>query len=337
MYTNLTDLERISIDEYYGRKECFSDLKKSGSDIIRDEILEAIGKPMPSNREDFRRWFKGVSNDCFALLEKTITVVHNDIAFEQFGDFTQTEILNEGEAPDYTIENTDLFDVSVKATGVGTALRQKMHNGKLETTPFVLTIKIYDEFFRFLTGRINWTNLVDRVAKSMSHKLATIVSGTLFGAYDDVNNPFHVSCNKDAVDEKLQDVINKLSARVGDVQILGTKAALSNIQGLGGVYTQDASDKRMFGYTKVFGGVQCVELAQGFDKDAKEYDIPNDKILVVPTNEKLVYTAFEGGIEIDENLDKLGRKDRQIEMEMSRMARVGIALAIDFGMLEIQA
>lgn len=335
MYTNLTDLQKIAIDAYYNRTENFAQLRKSGDDIIRDEILERIGEPMPSNKSEFRRYFKSISNECFGLLEKTITAVHNDVAFEPFGDFVQTEILDEGEAPDYTIENTDLFDVSVKATGVGTSLRQKMENGKLETTPFVLTIKIYDEFFRFLTGRINWTSLVDRVAKSFSHKLATIVTGTLFNAYDDSNNPFHVACNKDAVDEKLQDVINKLSATVGDVQILGTKAALSNIVGLGGAFF-DGNDKRMFGYVKMFGGVPCVELAQGFDKEAKLYDIPNDKLLVVPTNSKLIYSAFEGDVEIDENLDKLGRKDRQIEMEMSRMARVGVAVAVDFGMLKIQ-
>lgn len=335
MYTNLTELQRVAIDTYYGRKENFTELNKTGDDIIRTEILEKMSSPMPSNTAEFRRWFKGVSNECFALLEQTITVVHNDIAFDQFGDFVKSDILAEGDAPDYIIENTDLFEVSEKATGVGASLRQKMHNGKLETTPFLLTIKIYDEFFRFLTGRINWTNLVNRVAKSFSHKLATIVTGTLFNAYD-ATNAFHAASNKDALDETLQEVINKLSAKVGDVQILGTKGALANINGLGGAFV-DGKDKREFGYVKMFGGVPCVELAQGYDKDAKEYDIPNDKILVVPTNEALVYTAFEGSVEIDENLEKLGRNDRQIEMEMSRMARVGVAVAVDFGMIKIQA
>lgn len=295
MYKNLTDLQRMAIDTYYGRKECFSDLSKSGDDIIREEILSKMSSPLPENKREFRRWFKANGNEMFGLIEKTITVVHNDIAFEQFGDFVQTELLAEGDAPEYYIENTDLFDVSVKATGVGVQMRQKMHNGKMETTAFELGVKIYDEFFRFLTGRINWTELVNKVAKSFSHKLATVVSGTLFGAYDESNNPFHATANKEGVDAKLQDIVNKLSAYCGEVQIVGTKGALANIVGLGGVFTQDATDKRMFGYIREFGGVPVYELAQGFDKEAKKYDIPNDTILVLP-KEKVVYCAFEGNL-----------------------------------------
>mgnify|MGYP001213367915 CR=1 FL=1 len=335
MYRNLTDLQKVAIDAYYGRSENFSQLNKNGDDIIRTEILEAMSTKMPENKKDFRRWFKANSNELFALIEKTITVVHNDIAFDQFGDWVQTEILDEGDAPSYFIQNTDLFDVSVMATGVGVQLRQKMHNGKLDTKAFKLGVKIYDEFFRFLTGRINWTELVNRVAKSFDHKLATIVSGTLFGAYEVSGNPFHATTNAEGVDVKLQEIVNKLSAYSGEVQIVGTKGALANIKGLGGTYTQDATDKRMFGYIKDFGGVPVYELAQGFDKDAKTYDIPNDTILILPSNEKLVYLAYEGDVEVEESLDKTEFNDRQIEMEMARMARVGIAVGKDFGILKI--
>lgn len=334
MYKNLTDLQRVAIDTFYGRKECFAELKKTGDDIIREEILAKMSSPLPDNKREFRRWFKANGNEMFGLIEKTITVVHNDIAFDQFGEFVETELLAEGDKPEYYIENTDLFDVSVKATGVGVQMRQKMHNGKMETEAFELGVKIYDEFFRFLTGRINWTELVNKVAKSFSHKMATIVSGTLFGAYDESNNPFHATSNSAGVDAKLQEIVNKLSAYCGEVQIVGTKGALANIDGLGGVYTQDANDRRMFGFVKLFGGVPVYELAQGFDKEAKSYDIPNDTILVLP-KEKVVYCAFEGDVFIDESLEKKDSNDRQIEMEMSRMARVGIAVGKDYGILKI--
>lgn len=295
MYKNLTDLQRIAIDTFYGRTECFSELRKTGDDIIREEIMSKMGSPLPENKREFRRWFKANANEMFGLIEQTITVVHNDIAFENFGEFVQTEVLPEGDIPEYYIENTDLFDVSVKATGVGTQMRQKMQNGKMETEAFELGVKIYDEFFRFLTGRINWTELVNKVAKSFSHKLATIVSGTLFGAYDVESNPFHATSNKEGVDVKLQEIVNKLSAYCGEVQIVGTKGALSNITGLGGVCLQDADDKRMFGFVQMFNGVPVYELAQGFDKESKKYDIPNDTILVLP-KDKVVYCAFEGNL-----------------------------------------
>lgn len=335
MYKNLTDLQRIAIDTYYGRNENFSDLNKNGDDIIRTEILEAMGSKIPETKREYRRWFKENGNKLFGLIEKTITVVHNDIAFKQFGDFVQTELLDEGDAPTYFLQNTDLFDVSVKATGVGTQIRQKMHNGKLDTEAFVLSIKIYDEFFRFLTGRINWTELVNRVAKSFDHKLATIISGTLFGAYEVSGNPFHATTNAEGVDEKLQEIVSKLSAYCGDVQIVGTKSALANIKGLGGTWTQDASDKRMFGYVKDFGGTPVYDLVQGFDKEANKYHIPTDTILVLPSNEKLIYVAYEGDVLVEESVDKTEFNDRQIEMEMERMARVGIAVGKDFGILKI--
>lgn len=44
---------------------------------------------------------------------------------------------------------------------------------------------------------------------------------------------------------------------------------------------------------------------------------------------------IQGDVEVDESLDKNEYNDRQIEMEMARMARVGIAVGKDFGILKI--
>ena len=323
----MNDLKKLARDLYSG--ECAYS-QAEGSDIIRNMVFEAIGEELPADKAKYRRWLERNGSQLFEIMEEVITAVHDGISAEQFGSLVEFENFDLGDKKEFIIENDDLFKVAQMATGVKVSHRQRIHNSKVSTSAFRLGVKIYAEMFEFLTGKINWSSLVDKVAKSFERKVATLITSTLFGAYDALDTNFKYGVNAGAVDDSLRDLIAKVG---GDVQIVGTKSALSAIQNAGALIDADAQDIRNFGYVKVFEGVPCVELPNYYDKDLGAFDVPSDMLLIVP-NQAIVKAGYEGGVEIYEETDG-ARKDYQLEMEMIRMVHLSVAIATRFGMIKI--
>ena len=324
----MNDLKKLARDLYAGTC-AYSDAE--GSDIIRNMVFEAIGEELPADKAKYRRWLERNGSQLFEIMEEVITAVHDGISAEQFGSLVQFENFDLGDKKEFIIENDELFTVAQMATGVKVSHRQRIHDRKLSSSAFRLGVKIYAEMFEFLTGKISWTSLVDRVAKSFERKVSALITSTLFGAYNSLDTNFKASVNKDAVDDTLRDLIAKVG---GDLQIVGTKSALASIQNAGALIDADASDIRNFGYVKVFEGVPCVELPNYYDAKVGQFDVPNNYLLVVP-NTAIVKAGYEGGVEIYEETDG-ARKDYQLEMEMIRMVHLSVAISSRFGMIEVK-
>lgn len=328
----MMDLNKFGLDAYRG---CTEYSTKENDDIIRNMIFDAIGEKLPEKKSKYRRWFKDNSNKMFAIIEELITEVSKDLGLEQFGDLVDVENFEEGDKKEFIIENTDLFKVSVIATGLKPSERQILHDTKVKTTAYPLGVKIYAELFDFVTGKINWTNFVDRVVKSFNKKECALATRTIFSAYDTVGNPnFCKATSASTLNEDLREMIAKVMDNTGeDVTIMGVKKAVSKIENVSTAQNADKDDRRNFGYVKLFEGTPVVELPNYYDKDLGKFEIDDDMILVVPAGTKILKMGVEGDVVIDEKLE--GRADKQIEMEMEKMIHMGVAVASVFGMLKI--
>ena len=217
--------------------------------------------------------------------------------------------------------------------------RQRLHDSKLDTKQARLGIKIYEEAFEFLTGRISWTELVNKVKDSFDHTVTMMVIQTIFDAYDVVNTNLKASVNKDGVGDKLRTMIARVKGATGvEPVVLGTKSALASIPNSGGeYYVADGEDRRNGGYVKLFEGTRCVELTQYYDVENNKFHVPDDCLIItVPdANGKLAVVTYEGGVTILDSDDPLARKDYQLEMEMERFVHVGVPVAMHFGMVKI--
>lgn len=337
MYNELNELQQLCLDTYFGKVSKYS--AGEAEDVIRKAFLDEL-PALPKRKAEFGRYLKNNAKHLFALLEETITPIANRLSIEAFSDLVKVDTVDLGDAPVYRVKNKKLFPVSQIATGVGATHRRRMHDGKLETDSFRLSAFIYEEAFEFLTGKISWTDLCNRVAESFAHKTATLVTSTIFAAYDQSGNPLHVKTNAEGLETALEDLLQKIEGITGvKCQILGTKGALAKVPNSGGAYLQeDARDRREFGYVKLFNDSECRELPQYYDEDNKKFEIPTDTLLIVPvTGEPLAYCCFEGDIEIVDNDEIYNRKDRQIEFEMERVLHVGVAVSSKFGMVKITA
>ena len=328
----MMDLAQFGLDAYKGQTEYN---EKECNDIIRNMVFDAVGEPMPTNKAKQRRWFKEHGNKAFAIIEELISATHKELGLGGFGELVDRENFDEGDKKEFLIENTDLFKVSVIATGLKPTERQILHDTKVKTTAYKLGVKIYAEAFDFLTGKINWTTFTNRVEKSFSKKECTLITRTILGAYDTPLNPSLVSSvSKDALAEELREMIAKVSDHTGeDVQVLGIKKSLSKVANEGAIIDEDKSDMRNFGYIRLFEGTPLVELPNYYDKDLDKFEIEDDILLVIPQGCKIVKFGVEGDIIIEEKLE--GRLDGQIEMEMEEMIHLGVAVASVYGMIKI--
>ena len=328
----IRDLKELACDTYFGRSQ-YSE--KESNDIIINMIFEVV-EPLPARKDKYKHWMKRNADAMFEIIEEVVTAVHNEITLDAFGGLVEVETFDIGDKKEFIVENPDLFDVALKATGVKTVARQRIYDRKVPTEAFALGVKIYAEMFDFLTGKINWTNFVDKVAKSFDRKIATLATATMFGAYDGLAADFKHEVNAAGLGEKLRDIIVKVADNTGyDVQIVGTRQAIAKIENVGVLVADDVADRRNFGYVKVFEGTPIVELPNYYDKEVKAFDVPTDMLLILPNDGKgLVKLGYEGSLTVEETTE--GRKDFQLEMEMERMIHLGVAIANTYGMIKIQ-
>lgn len=331
MYTKLTDLQRISRDCYLKNVTKYS--QEDGEQIIRNAMVEILGE-MPKNPIKFRRKFNAVQNEFFALVEELITINQNMLAEDAFGNFCEFKNYEFGEKPVYNVKETELFKVARISTGLGALRRQKLHGRKVPAEAFRLGLTVYEEFFDFITGKVNWTDTVDAVVKSFNRQFAEIISETLFSTYDTIHTNLKKSTN--AVDADLREYLNRVEGAAGvKCAIYGTPSALGKITGAGALV--DATDKREFGYVKVFEGRPCIELPQVYNKDTGVYEVPNDILLIIPNGEKIIKAGYEGDAFIVEDTDPSSREDNQIEFDYNRMAHCTVMMASVFGAIKITA
>lgn len=329
------DVRQMVIDLHNG---VCSYSRKEASDVIRNMIFEKV-EPLPEKKSNYRRWLKRNGNTVFELLEELITVTHNEITVESFGDLVDVDTFDIGDKKEFLIQNDELFKVAIMATGVKKVHRQRIYDKKVDTKAFRLGVKIYAEMFDFLKGNIDWTLFVDRVSKSFDKKVCTLVTKTIFGAYDASGNPnLCKASNDNALSTTLKEMIAKVADSTGqEVQILGTKTALAHVKS-DATFVSDAEkdDRRNYGYTQVFEGTPLVPLPNYYDKTTGAFEVDDDMLLIVPVGESLVKLGYEGDVQLYEDTEG-DRQDYQIEMEMNRMLHLGVAIASTYAMIKISA
>lgn len=325
----LTKLQKLAIDVYDGKVEKYS--QEDGEQALRKAMLDVIGC-MPTEKKRFRRAFNKHKDEFFEIVEQLITVSINRMSKDSydFADFKTTDL---GVKPLFKVENSQLFKVSTIANGLNTIRRQRIYNATVETTAVRLAIKIYDEFYDFITGRRDWRATVDRVIDSFNTKLGLMIGNAVFGAYDLVETRGLGVASKYDEATLFQQVLKVEGVLGQKCAIYGTATALDNIKGEEG--DLDKADRRNFGFVKMFKGRECIELPQAYDLQGEKFLVPSDQLLILPAGEKIVHVGFEGDSIVIENTEGTERLDMQVEYSFIQLVHVGVAVAQNFGVYKL--
>lgn len=322
----MSELAQLSMDAYTGKVDKFS--VQDAEALIREKLTECVG-----GKWNYRN-FKKNEHDFYALIEELITINLSNMTVESFGDWVEVKDFELGDKIEFRVENTNLFQVGNIATGTNTIRRQRMLDSKLPTTAYKMSIAIYEEFDRFLAGRIDWAKLVDKVGKSFNREVALQISRAVQNAYKTIHT--NLKYEGTYADAQLSKLISKVKGLTGqDVAIYGVSEAIENIQGANCL--ADLADRRAYGYIKEFKGVPVIELPQTYDAVNNKWGVRNDILYIVPAGEKIVRCGFEGEAMVIENTDGTKRNDQQIEYKFQRMMHLGVLSTARFGAYVITA
>lgn len=322
----MTELQQLSYDAYHGKVDKFS--VQDAETLIREKLIECVG-----GKWNYRQ-FKKNEHDFYALIEELITINLSNLTVEQFDEWVEVKDFELGDKIEFKVENTNLFQVGNIATGTNTIRRQRMLDSKLPTTAYKMAIAIYEEFDKFLAGRIDWTRLVDKVGKSFNREVALQISRAVQNAYSSI----HANLKYEGTysDAQLSKLVSKVKGICGtEVAIYGVSDAIENI--VGAECLADLADRRAYGYVKEFKGTKVIELPQTYDAINDKWGVRNDILYVVPAGEKIVRLGFEGQATVIENTDGTDRNDQQIEYKFQRMMHLGVLSTARFGAYIITA
>lgn len=260
---------------------------------LKEQIVALFGKDNPTYQDIKRNPNSGAF---FALLEEYIGTAGSTLLAEMI---PFAEIRNEAWGDDtvFEIENPELFDVVVVAKGNGNTRRQRIDNKFVRIEKDAVSIKIFDNFKRFLSGRVNWSAMISKVAQSYAKDIQERVM-TAFYAVAPVNGSavFNVNDAGGFDIKSVRDLIDHVESenQGAEVAIVGTRQALLK---LAPVIATDEANRDLYekGYYTTAEGYKLIPVRQMHTKNTFNFLLSNKQLMVIPmTDEKMVKIAEEG-------------------------------------------
>lgn len=311
MYSNeMTELIKLGVDQV-NKVPVTNFSQNSRNQAMRDKFLEIMG----SEKFDIMSYNKH-KHEIFEIIREVIsqTIANGEGAMSQFyNQFVDESFIEWGDKKEFEVE-TDAYLMVGKVSGNNWDLdRQRIDKGLAFTVQTeAYYIKVYEFFKRFMTGRMSFEELVNKVDVSIKKFRDDFVADVLKKAVEGLPTGFSYSGTYDA--KKIQEVLTNVSAsNYGtDVVLTGTKGALNKLQGVQVANLSDAqkAEYNSVGYLREWNGYACAELPTVFKANSiTEFAFDNDTIYVIPAGAKPIKVVNEGQPIVAETNDIADKKD----------------------------
>lgn len=289
----INDIVRLAIDSHKGSVEKYT--VKQAQDTLREALIEANGG---STKLDYRAIRDGKCSGLFTLIEEVLsrTSVDGLQGDEYFNNIVEFRNVAEGDQDVFVVENSDLFVVADAADGTQGIRRQRLGKRTEATIPVVLkVVRIYEELNRVLSGRVDFNDMIDRVAKSFRQRLLNDIYGLWSTATADQFGGETYFPTAGAYDESaLLDLIAHVEAAAGkSATIIGTKKAIRNLNN--SIHGNSAKeDLDNMGYIGKFYGTPVVAVPQRHKVGSTEFVLDDDVLTIVAGEDKPIKVIYEG-------------------------------------------
>lgn len=284
------NIVKLAVDAYNKVPSAFAE--GNPSDVIRNALIEANGG---STKLDYRAIRDGKCDGLFALVEELInaTVYEGLPASSPIFDFVDYKNGALGDKPVFYIPDNSLLAVDVVTSGTQGIRRQRITDGREVTlTPMNKAVKIYEELDRILAGRIDWTEFVNRVAKSFIANTYADIATAFNGLYSNISTPYAVTGTFS--EEMLLELIEHVEAATGkSAKIIGTRMALRKINMAVSGHEVE-SDYYNFGFAGQFNGTPCFRMMNSHKNGTTDFILNDTDILVVAGDDKFIKHYTEG-------------------------------------------
>lgn len=303
--------------------------EKDANEVLRSAFVEIVGTDKPDYRT-FRRH----KVEIFEILEEALVVLLTEGIEEQFSEFAEIRNLAFGDTNVFDVEDPHLFKVAVISDGNSNLRRQRLDTGTFQVDTRVKGVKIYEEFLRFLAGRIDWVKMVGKVAKSYNVDLATEVYSAIYNSFNQLTAPF--ALNSAYTEGALIDLAQHVSASAGgaDITVYGTKQALAKVVP-SQISLNMIDGRNRLGYFGTVAGMELREIKQAHSAGTFSYAIDNNFLLVIPHagDQRIVKIVNEGTAIIQEIAN--GSADQSMEYMFTMKNGVAVIPTIKYGIYRL--
>lgn len=272
--------------------------------------------------------------EIFEIIEEVIDARVEEGIKNELDQYVDVRSVKFGDKLSFLPESDELFEVAEISGGTNNLSRQKLAPGRpYEVTTGWEGVKIYEELERFLSGYIDWMEMINRIERSFEHKIKDKIFTALKEAYNSVLAPYMAGGTWDI--EKFNDVVAHLEAATGMSQlVIGTRKAVR--KAIPSYISEEMkTDRNKDGYFKTIDGVTFAVLPQAHKVGTTEFVYDDDFLLIIPNgNEKIIKLIFEGEAITE---DGEGRTNADLSKEYSVLKKygVGILKSAKFGVYKL--
>lgn len=283
---DMKDIVKLAVDGYKGRVEKYS--AAQAQDTLREALIDANNGSTTLNYRDIR---DGKCQGLFSIIEEILDVTipeelsENDY-FNALVDYRNVPL---GDENMFVVKDSDLFVVADIAEGTQSIRRQRLGGATETSIPTTLkAVRIYEELNRVLAGRVDFNEMIARVAKSFRNKLLNDVYSLWIGATAEQMGGTTFFPAAGAYDEDdLLDLIAHVEAAADGrtATIIGTKKAIRN---LAPSIMADSAKEDLYtlGYYGKFYGSPVVVTPQRHKIGTTQFVLDDNMLTVVAGDDK---------------------------------------------------
>ena len=314
--------------------------KEEANNKIREIMFSVLGVDENSSRAEIRRAIRRHKVDVFEIIEETVEKLLVTGWGENpfFNEFVEIKSMALGDANEFYVPDETILTVSEVSGNHHDIFRQRLGAGsKFSVKTSWYAVKIYDEYERFITGRVDWAAFIQKVYEAFDKKVNDMVYAALMGI--GANLAASTQWNKIGTLDKdtLIELIEDVQAANGtEVIIMGTKSALSKLTALSDTnwISESMKDERhTTGRLGIWEGTRLVEIPQVFaPNDTNTKLVDNTRLLIMPVaDNKFIKIYDEGDAQIKEVTDPQILQDMTIEYEYQQKMGVSVVANRKFG------
>lgn len=305
-----------------------------------NKIRETLGLSENATAREMR----AVEAQAFALIEESIDEILPKKIEDLLGAFAEVKSFARDAAVQFNIEkigkNRAKLTISKGSRG-GIYRTAKLSNKYFTLDTAVYTVAVYETLEDILLGKATlaelWNNILEGfqeiVYKEVFNALAQAQPAAT--GYDAISDTLNTTTTTKATLGAALDAVIPYVRQYGVPTVFGSYQALSELSNPTTdwhIESEDARERRQYGYIQLYKGVRLVELPNYLvDNTNKEWFYDPKYVFVLPAGAKPVKIALQGDLTIIDNVQATG----SVKREAHKLMGVGVAMANNFASIKV--
>lgn len=348
--SKLAAFDKLMMDVSNGTLEDDITVKEANDKIV-SMFKQVIGVDERSTKAEVRKAIRKNQQVLFDLIEEVVPNLlrtgWQDNPF--FNEFVETRNMDIGDQNVFYTEDETLLSVSKVSGNHWDIDRQRLGKGAtFSVTTSWYGIAVYSEYERLLIGAEDFATFVtklyeavDRFVNESIYEAFVSAAAQLPGGAGGSGQWVKTGALDSAAKDTFMILIEDVQMATGmDVVILGTKTALSKLEGMQNidwVSSEMKNERYSTGKLGYFEGIRLVEIRQGFRLNDTTHRLVDDKqLFIMPVgSNKFVKVVNEGQPEMRQVQDNTTNQDMTYDYRYMFKMGVGVQLGLRFGVWNI--